>query len=202
VRLVIVPCNFSNVTDFYCKLISAEFFFVYQRLLSELMRKCFIVLVLTRFRSVCLGQQTSWFCKAMFWRNKRREDSVSVVGSVFGYSSQVWSPKNVTIIQRFERVQKREMKYILSSVLVQWDLPGRTFQFEPLTAILLALILGSRVLFQSGEQLGRRVPDVLPEIMSQTRTTRSSSGNQISFRPAKCKTTYNAKPTNAPSLFM
>jgi hypothetical protein len=61
------------------------------------MRKCFIVLVLTRFRSVCPGQQTSWFCKATFWRNKRREDSVSVVGSVFGYSSQVWSPKNVTI---------------------------------------------------------------------------------------------------------
>ena len=30
--------------------------------------------------------------------------------------------------------------------------------------------------------------DVLPEVMSQTRTTRSSSGNQISFRPAKCKT--------------
>ena len=31
--------------------------------------------------------------------------------------------------------------------------------------------------------------DVLPEVISETRTTRSSSGNQISFRPAKCKTT-------------
>ena len=30
--------------------------------------------------------------------------------------------------------------------------------------------------------------DVLPELISETRTTRSSSGNQISFRPAKCKT--------------
>ena len=31
--------------------------------------------------------------------------------------------------------------------------------------------------------------DVLPEVISETRMTRSSSGNQISFRPAKCKTT-------------
>jgi hypothetical protein len=32
--------------------------------------------------------------------------------------------------------------------------------------------------------------DVLPEVMSQTRT---SSGNQISFRPAKCKTITNQR---------
>jgi hypothetical protein len=92
-------------------------------------------------------------------------------------------------VEEYNREKKGNEVHFKPSVLVQWDLPGTTCQIGPLTAILLAWILGSRVLFQSGERLGRRVShDVLPEVMSQTRTTRSSSGNQISFRPAKCKT--------------
>jgi hypothetical protein len=39
---------------------------------------------------------------------------LSLVRSVFGYSSQVCSPQTVTLIQRMERVQRRATKYILN----------------------------------------------------------------------------------------
>ena len=44
----------------------------------------------------------------------RRTLYLSLVRSVFGYSSQVWSPQTVTLIQRMERVQRRATKYILN----------------------------------------------------------------------------------------
>ncbi len=47
----------------------------------------------------------------------RRTLYLSLVRSAFGYSSQVWSPQTVTLIQRMERVQRRATKYILSRLV-------------------------------------------------------------------------------------
>ena len=44
----------------------------------------------------------------------RRTLYLSLVRSVFGYSSQVWSPQTVTLIQRVEQVQNRATKYTLN----------------------------------------------------------------------------------------
>ena len=44
----------------------------------------------------------------------RRSLYLSLVRSVFGYSSQVWSPQTVILMQRVERVQRRATKYILN----------------------------------------------------------------------------------------
>ena len=44
----------------------------------------------------------------------RRSLYLSLVRSVLGYSSQVWSPQTVILMQRVERVQRRATKYILN----------------------------------------------------------------------------------------
>ena len=44
----------------------------------------------------------------------RRTLYLSLVRSVFGYLSQVWSPQTVILMQRVERVQRRATKYILN----------------------------------------------------------------------------------------
>ena len=115
---------------------------------------------------------------------------LSLVRSVFGYSSQVWSPQTVTLIQRVERVQRRATKYILNlpylcsetyrERLVSLDLLPLSYWHEYLDLVFF---------FKAVNGLVDVSHDVLPEVISETRTTRSSSGNQISFRPAKCKTT-------------
>ena len=99
----------------------------------------------------------------MFWGNKRREDppdSVSVFGSVgFWLLEPGLVASNRDPHPTYGTGPKKGNEvHFKPSVLVQWDLSRTTFQFGPLTAILLAWILGSRVLFQSGERLGRRVP--------------------------------------------
>ena len=112
---------------------------------------------------MCPGQQTPWIYKAMFWGNKRREDppdSVSVFGSVgFWLLEPGLVASNRDPHPTYGTGPKKGNEvHFKPSVLVQWDLSRTTCQFGPLTAILLAWILGSRVLFQSGERLGRRVP--------------------------------------------
>ena len=119
----------------------------------------------------------------------RRTLYLSLVRSVFGYSSQVWSPQTVTLIQRMERVQRRATKYILNLPY----LCSETYRERLVSLGLLPLSYWHEYLdlvffFKAVNGLVDVSHDVLPEVMSQTRTTRSSSGNQISFRPAKCKT--------------
>ena len=119
----------------------------------------------------------------------RRTLYLSLVRSVFGYSSQVWSPQTVTLIQRVERVQRRATKYILNLPY----LCSETYRERLVSLGLLPLSYWHEYLdlvffFKAVNGLVDVSHDVLPELISETRTTRSSSGNQISFRPAKCKT--------------
>ena len=130
----------------------------------------------------------------------RRTLYLSLVRSVFGHSSQVWSPQTVTLVQRVERVQRRATKYILNLPY----LCSETNRQRLASLGLLPLSYWHEYLdlvffFKAVNDLVDVSHDVLPEVISQTRTTRSSSGKQISFRPAKCKTTTY---TNAPSLFV
>ena len=89
-----------------------------------------------------------------------------------------------------ERVQRRATNYILNlpylcsetyrERLVSLDLLPLSYWHEYLDLVFF---------FKAVNGLVDVSHDVLPEVISETRTTRSSSGNQISFRPAKCKTT-------------
>ena len=119
----------------------------------------------------------------------RRSLYLYLVRSVFGYSSQVWSPQTVILMQRVERVQRRATKYILNLPY----LCSETYQ-EPLVRLhLLPLSYWHEYLdllffFKAVNGLINVSSDVLPNAIPQTRTIRSSSGNQTSFRPSKCKT--------------
>ena len=115
---------------------------------------------------------------------------LSLVRSVFGYSSQVWSPQTVTLIQPVEWVPRRATKYILNLPY----LCSETYRERLVSLGLLPLSYWHEYLdlvffFKAVNGLVNVSHDVLSEVISETRTTRSSSGNQISFRPAKCKTT-------------
>ena len=120
----------------------------------------------------------------------RRTLYLFLVRSVFGYSSQVWSPQTVTFIQRVQRVQRRATKYIPNLLY----LCSETYRERLVSLGLLPLSFLHEYLdlvffFKAVSGFVDVSHDVLPEVISETRTTRSSSDNQISFRPAKCKTT-------------
>ena len=119
----------------------------------------------------------------------RRSLYLSLVRSVFSYSSQVWSPQTVILMQRVERVQRRATKYILNLPY----LCSETYQERLVRLHLLPLSYWHEYLdllffFKAVNGLINVSSDVLPNAIPQTRTTRSSSGNQASFRPSKCKT--------------
>ena len=125
----------------------------------------------------------------------RRTVYLSLVRSVFGYSSQVWSPETVTLIQRVKRVQRRATKYILNLPY----LCSETYRERLVSLGLLPLSYWHEYLdlvffFKAGNGLVDVSHDVLSYVISETRTTRSGF---LSVRP-------NAKPlpTNAPSLFV
>ena len=108
----------------------------------------------------------------------RRSLYLYLVRSVFGYSSQVWSPQTVILMQRVERVQ---------------SLCSETYQERLVRLHLLPLSYWHEYLdllffFKAVNGLINVSSDVLPNAIPQTRTIRSSSGNQTSFRPSKCKT--------------
>ena len=129
----------------------------------------------------------------------RRTLYLSLVRSVFGYSSQVWLPQTVTLIQRVERVQKRATKYTLNLPY----LCSETYRERLVSLGLLPLSYWHEYLdlvffFKAVNGLVDVSHDVLPEVISETRTTRSSSGNQISF----CRPNAKPLPTNAPSSFV
>ena len=120
----------------------------------------------------------------------RRALYLSLVRSVFGYSRQVWTPQTVTLIHRVERVQRMATKYILNLPY----LCSETYRERLVSLGLLPLSYWHEYLdlvffFKAVNGLVDVSHDVLPKVISLTRTTRSSSGNQISFCPAKCKTT-------------
>ena len=119
----------------------------------------------------------------------RRSLYLSLVRSVFGYSSQVWSPQTVILMQRVKRVQRRATKYILNLPY----LCSETYQERLVRLHLLPLSYWHKYLdllffFKAVNGLINVSSDVLTNAIPQTRTTRSSSGNQTSFRPSKCKT--------------
>ena len=119
----------------------------------------------------------------------RRTLYLSLVRLVFGYSSQVWSPPTVILIQRVERVQRKATKYILNLPY----LCSETYRERLVILSLLPLsywheYLDLMFFFKAVNGLIKLSNDVLPKVIPPTRRTKSSSGNVTSFLPAKCKT--------------
>ena len=103
----------------------------------------------------------------------RRTLYLSLVRSVFGYSSQVWSPQTVILMQRVE------LAYLCNE----------TYQEQINSLHLLPLSYWHEYLdilffFKEVNGLIDMSNDVLPNAIPQTKTTRPSSGNQTSFRPS------------------
>ena len=102
-----------------------------------------IQLLTITFRPVCSGQQTSWICKAMFWRNKRREDPPDSV-SIFGPLGFRLLKPGLVASNRYPYPtcgagpKEGNEVHPKPSVPVQRDLSGTTCQLGPLTTILLA----------------------------------------------------------------
>ncbi len=135
---------------------------------------------------------------------------LSLIRSAFGYSSQVWSPQSITLIHRAERVQRRATKFILNLP----HLCSETYRERLISLGLLPIsywreYLDLMFFYKAVSGLVDVAHDVLPELITQTRTTRSSANYQISFRPHRTKTythqrsyfnrtsrTWNSLPSN------
>ena len=110
---------------------------------------------------------------------------LSLVRSIFGYSSQVRSPKTVILIQCVERVQRRATKYI-------FNLPylcSETYRERLVSLRLLPLSYWHAYLdlvffFKAVNGLINVSNDVLPNVISQIRRTRSSGAWQRNFLPS------------------
>ncbi len=113
----------------------------------------------------------------------RRTLYLSLVRSAFGYSSQVWSPQSITLIHRAEGVQRRATKFILNLP----HLCSETYRERLISVRLLPIsywheYFDLMFFYKAVNGLVDVAHDVLPELITQTRTTRSTANNQISFR--------------------
>ena len=119
----------------------------------------------------------------------RRTLYLTVVRSVLGYSSQVWCPQSINLIQRTERIQRRATKFILNlpylcgesyrERLISLDLLPLSYWHEYLDLVFFFKAVNGIIVVSE---------EVLPQPLNQSRTTRSTSVNLLTFRPPKCKT--------------
>ena len=140
-----------------------------------------------------------WIVSDLIWskpvldRCARGNKVLGFVKRCCGEISDVRSSQTVTLIQRVgPKGRQRNTSRPKPSVPVQRDLLGTTTCHVSLGLLPLSYwheYLDFVFFFKAMSGLGDVSHDALPEVISETRTTRSSSGNQISFTPAKCKTT-------------
>ena len=133
-------------------------------------------------------------CSEINNTNTRRILYLSIVRSVFGYSNQVWSPQTINLITRMERVQRRATKFILKLPYLCHE----TYRERLISLNLLPLCYWHEYLdlvffFKAINSLVYVSQDVLPQPQTQTRNTRSTSSDHITFRPPKCKTSTYQK---------
>ncbi len=114
----------------------------------------------------------------------RLEGPLSLAGSLRVWLLKlVWSPQSITLIHRAERVQRRATKFILNLP----HLCSETY-WERLISLLPISYwheyLDQMFLYKAVYGLVDVAHDVLPELITQTRTTRSTANNLTGRRPA------------------
>ena len=120
----------------------------------------------------------------------RRMLYLSVVRSVLGYASQVWSPQTIGLIKRTERVQRRASKFMLNlSFLWEDSYRDRLIRLELIPLSYWHEYMDLLFFFKAINGLVDISGDVLPKPIIPTRVTRSTSTTQLLFRPQKCRTT-------------
>ena len=113
---------------------------------------------------------------------------LSVVRSVLGYASQVWSPQTIGLIKRAERVQRRASKFMLNlPFLCEDSYRDRLIRLELIPLSYWHEYMDLLFFFKAINGLVDISGDVLPKPIIPTRVTRSTSTTQLLFRPQKCR---------------
>ena len=103
--------------------------------------------------------------------------------------SQVWCPQSINLIERTEQIQRRATKFILNlPYLCSESYRERLISLDLLPLSYWHKYLDLVFFFKAVNGIIVVSEEVLPQPLNQSRITRSTSVNLLTFRPPKCKT--------------
>ena len=124
----------------------------------------------------------------------RRALYLALVRSHLGYATQVWSPQTAELISKLERTQRRVTKYILNLPFsTSVDYKSRLQSLNILAVSYWHEYLDLILFFKITHGLVTINPNVSPAVVTDRRTTRSTSSNKVKYVIPKCRTSTHQK---------